>query len=89
MFLVYLLYTNQKAMAVLTKNTQGKKIRNAGIKKEYEELMKDPESQRSAVYEMLGYKHEVSSTTIGRIVGNIKTKKAVKGPASHKTPKTK
>lgn len=61
-------------MAVQTEKTKAKLERNAEIKRHYKELMRDKESQRYAVYEMLAFKHGLSSTSIGRIVGNIKSK---------------
>jgi len=58
-------------MAILTEKTQKKKERNASIIKDYKEAMKKG-SQRSAVYDDLSIKYKVSSTQVGRIVGNIK-----------------
>lgn len=87
MIIVYLLHIKLKTMATLTEKTQGKKIRNAEIKKLYTELMTDPDSQRTAVYEMLAFKYKVSSTTVGRIVGNIKTKSSKQIISARRTPK--
>jgi len=64
-------------MAILTEKTKKKKERNASIIKDYKDAMKKG-SQRSAVYDDLSIKYKVSSTQVGRIVGNIKTKNVEK-----------
>lgn len=60
-------------MAILTEKTRLKNERNLKIKSSYKELMKQKGSQRYAVYELLAKEHGCASTTIGRIVGNIKS----------------
>lgn len=58
-------------MAILTEKTIKKNKRNADIIKDYKKAMQQG-SQRSAVYDDLSIKYNVSSTQVGRIVGNIK-----------------
>lgn len=62
-------------MAILTQKRQNKIKQHAEIKKRYDKLMEDPESQKYGVYELLSKEYGYSETTIGRIVGNIKRKK--------------
>lgn len=65
---------NKNKMAVKTKNTLNKEKRNEDIKKAYLVAMSDPGSQKFAVYEQLSLKHKVSTSSIARIVGNLKSK---------------
>lgn len=65
---------NKNKMAVKTKNTLNKEKRNEDIKKAYSVAMSDPGSQKFAVYEQLSLKHRVSTSSIARIVGNLKSK---------------
>lgn len=62
-------------MAILTDKTIKKKERNVRICADYRTLMKGG-SQKTAVYEQLQEKYKpISTTQIGRIVGNIKANK--------------
>lgn len=59
-------------MAVLTEKRKNKIKQHAEIKKRYDKMMEDPESQKYGCYEKLSKEYGYSETTIGRIVGNIK-----------------
>lgn len=62
-------------MAVITENRKNKIKQHAEIKKRYEKMMEDPLSQKYACYHKLGKEYGYSESTIGRIVGNIKSNK--------------
>lgn len=59
-------------MAVLTTARQNKIKQHLEIKATYNKIMEDPESQKYGAYEYLSKLYGYSTTTIGRIVGNIK-----------------
>lgn len=59
-------------MAILTTAKQNKIKQHAEIKRRYERMMKDPDSQKYGCYEKLSKEYGYSPSTIGRIVGNIK-----------------
>lgn len=61
-------------MATLTKARQLKIKQHAEIKRRYDKMMEDPESQKYGAYEKLASEYGYSVATIGRIVGNIKRK---------------
>lgn len=64
-----------KNMAILTEKRKNKIRQHAEIKRRYEKMMKQEGSQKHGCYEFLSKEYGYSTTTIGRIVGNIKPNK--------------
>jgi len=63
-------------MAVKTKGTIAKEKRDYTIRGQYNELMSDEGAQKFAVYEVIARTHKISTSSVCRIVGNLKTKKS-------------